>query len=33
MIYVKIRSHVEYLIKTYNIPVLILHSKVMENLA
>jgi len=28
----QIRSHIEYLIKTYNILVLILYSKLMKNL-
>ena len=29
----QIRSHTEYLIHTYNIPVLILYSKLMRNVA
>ena len=29
----QIRSHIEYLIQTYNIPVLILYSKLVRNVA
>jgi len=33
MILSQIRSHIEYLMHTYNILVLILHSKLMRNVA